>query len=119
MKGARLIVIMLLVLLSAAGIAYSADADKGKGLFNDTKLGTNGKSCNTCHSGGKDIDGSKKTFEILGEQINSISEAVNFCIENALDGKALDSNSEDMKSIVSYIKTLKGKKVQKNVTPGY
>lgn len=119
MKDTRLIVLMLLVILSATGIAYSGDVEKGKALFNDSKLGTNGKSCNTCHTGGKDIDGSKKTFNILDEQLNSPGDAVNFCIENAMDGNPLDSNSEDMKNIVSYIKTLKGKGEKKSITPGY
>ena len=119
MKSTVLVVLVSFVLVLATGTAYSGDAGKGKTLFNASELGTNGKSCNTCHPGGKDIDGSKGTFNILGEQLNSREDAVNFCIENAMDGKPLKSSSEDMKNIVSYIKTLKGKKKADSATPGY
>lgn len=120
MKVSGMLMIIAVVVLLAIGAAYSDDVKKGKALFNDISLGTNGKSCNTCHSGGGNIDGSKKTFNVLGEEISSIGGAVNFCIENAMDGKPLDMNSQDMKDIVSYISTLKGKKVQgKSIAPGY
>ncbi len=111
--------LMSLALILPAGTAYSGDVEKGKSLFNAATLGTNGKSCNTCHLGGKDIDGSKKTFNVLGEQLNSIGDTVNYCIENALEGKPLDGNSEGMKNIISYVKTLKPKKIQEHITPGY
>ncbi len=119
MKGSVLVVLVSFVLVLATGTAYSGDAGKGKALFNAPGLGTNGKSCNTCHPAGKDIDGSKGSFNILGEQLNSREDAVNFCIENAMDGKPLASSSEDMKNIVSYIKTLKVKKKTENISPGY
>ncbi|HBH60240.1 MAG TPA: hypothetical protein DDX85_00550 [Nitrospiraceae bacterium] len=120
MKSVGMIMMIAIVVILAIGAAYSDDVEKGKSLFSDSRLGTNGKSCNTCHSGGGDIDGSKKTFNILGEQISSIGGAVNFCIENALDGKPLAGDSQELKDIVSYISTLKGEKGQeKSITPGY
>jgi cytochrome c len=43
----------------------------------------------------------------MGKKQNSLEEAVNFCIVNALKGTAIDSNSQDMKDIVYYIKSFK------------
>jgi len=94
--------------------AYAADVEKGKALFNDPKFagGTSGKSCNTCHPNGKGLEksGTKKKFRVMGQEQKSLEEAVNFCIVNANKGKAIDVNSEDMKNIVAYIKSLGKKK---------
>ncbi len=89
----------------------AGDMKKGKVLFNDVHFG-NGvadKSCNSCHPGGKGLEsaGEKKQFNIMLGKQNSLEEAVNFCIENALRGTVIDTNSQDMKDIVSYIKSLK------------
>lgn len=119
MKVCGMLTIIAVVIVLAIGAAYSGDVKKGKALFSDSRLGTNGKSCNTCHSGGGDIDGSRKTFNVLGEEISSLGGVVNFCIENAMDGKPLAGDSQEMEDIVSYISTLKGKKVQEHITPGY
>ena len=86
-------------------------AGKGKLLFNDVNFGaaTSGKSCNSCHPDGKGLEkaGEKKEFTIMGQNQNSLEEAVNFCIEKALKGKAIDTKSEDMVNVVAYIKSLK------------
>ena len=93
--------------LIAVGIVFSfafavGDVAKGKVLFNDPEFagGTSGKSCNSCHPDGKGLEkaGTKKE--------KSLEEAVNMCIENALEGKAIDTKSQDMEDIVAYIKSL-------------
>ncbi len=90
----------------------AGDIKTGKALFNDTTFGngTSGKSCNSCHLGGKGMEmaGDKKEFNIMGKKQNSLEEAVNFCIEMALKGKAIDPDGKSMKDIVAYIKSLKG-----------
>lgn len=95
--------------------------ERGKALFNDSKFAgaTSGKSCNSCHPDGKGVEkaGSKKEFNIMGKKQNSLEEAVNFCIENAIKGKAIDPKSDQMKDIVSYIKSLE-KETEKKA-PGY
>ncbi|MBI4825273.1 MAG: hypothetical protein HY807_02480 [Nitrospirae bacterium] len=87
------------------------DAAKGKVLFNDPKLGngTTGKSCNSCHPNGRNLEhaGEKTAFNIMGKKQGSLEEAVNICIEMPLKGKAIDPKGQDMKDIVSYIKSLK------------
>lgn len=119
MKYRVTIVIILSVFLITVGNTYSENRTSGEALFNSADLGTNGKSCNTCHSGGKDIDGRKNTYTILAKKQDSIKDAVNFCIEMALSGNPLEKDSEKMEDIVSYLKTLKGKKIRKSSAPGY
>ena len=91
--------------------SMTGDVEKGKALFNDKNLGHGkaGKSCDSCHPEGRGVEaaGEKKKFNIMGKKQNSLEEAVNFCIVNALKGTAIDSNSQDMKDIVYYIKSLK------------
>ena len=102
---------------SGTAAVIAGDIAKGKVLFNDTKFAgaTSGKSCNTCHPNGKGLEmaDSKKEFNIMGKKQNSLVEAVNFCIENAIKGKAIDPASNQMKDIVAYIKSLKGKMMEK------
>ncbi len=100
------------VLTLGVNLAYGqGDVEKGKKLFNDPKLGTSGKSCNSCHSGGQGLEGaaSKKEFNIMGKTQKSLEEAINFCIEMALKGKPLDPKSKEMQDMVAYIKSLSGK----------
>ena len=91
--------------------SMTGDVEKGKALFNDKNFGHGkaGLSCNSCHpkGGGVEASGEKKKFNIMGEKQSSLEEAVNFCIVKALKGTAIDSNSKDMKDIVSYIRSLK------------
>ena len=88
--------------------AFAAgDGEKGKTLFNDPKAFGGQKACSSCHPNGKGLE---KAAEKKG-----LEERINACIVNANRGKAIDVNSEQMKSLVSYIKSLKGKKA----TSGY
>ena len=84
--------------------------ERGKTLFNDMTFGngTAGKSCNTCHPGGRGLEaaGDKKEFHIMGQTQNSLEEAVNICIEMPLKGTAIDPESQDMKDIAAYIRSL-------------
>jgi cytochrome c peroxidase len=85
--------------------------DRGKAMFNDPKLGggTTGMSCNTCHPEGKGLEGvgTKEEWKTPGGSFKTLEEAVNSCITTALKGKALDVKSDQMKDIVSYLKSLK------------
>lgn len=85
--------------------------ERGKLLFNDPKFAGGSKSCNSCHPNGKGLENAadKKEFKIMGKTMKTLEEAVNFCIEGANKGKAIDVKSEQMKDIVAYIKTLKAR----------
>ena len=110
MKIARLVVIVLVVSGLFLSVAFAAGPeDKGKALFNDPKFAGGSKACASCHPNGKGLENAadKKEFRIMGKTQKGLEEAVNFCIENASKGKAIDPNSADMKNIVAYIKSLK------------
>ncbi len=83
--------------LSAGNVA------KGKALFNDAKLGNNtsGKSCNSCHPDGKGL-------EKAGDR-KDLARFANSCIENALQGKPINPDSQEMEDLVAYVRSLKGK----------
>lgn len=114
MKVLRLMVLFVCVFFVITTVQASS-VEKGKALFNDPKLGTTGKSCNSCHPDGKGLEqaGTKKEFKIMGKTQKSLEEAVNFCIENALKGKPIDPKGSDMQAIVSFIKSLSGKPAPK------
>ncbi|MBI5056597.1 MAG: hypothetical protein HZB61_08290 [Nitrospirae bacterium] len=121
MKAIRIMLLSLLVVGLICSFAFAESAaDKGKALFNDAKFagGTSGKSCGSCHMNGKGLEkaADKKEFNLAGKKQASLEEAVNVCIVNQNKGTAIDANSDDMKSIVAYIKSLKPKK---KATGGY
>lgn len=87
-----------------------AGIEGGRNLFRDTALGngTAGKSCDSCHPEGRGLEaaGSKTSFHIMGQQQESLEEAVNVCIEMALKGTPIDPDSQEMKDITAYIRSL-------------
>lgn len=122
MKALKIVILSLValgLLFSGAFAAKHLPEERGKALFNDVKFagGTAGKSCNSCHPGGKGLEkaGEKKEFNIMGKTVKSIEEAVNICIEMANKGKAIDVKSPEMADIVAYIKSLKGMKMDKEM----
>ena len=125
MRILRISVLFLVIIglsFSAALAKKHLPEERGKTLFNDSKLGGGaaGKSCNSCHPGGKGLETSadKKEFNIMGKTQKSLEEAVNLCIEMALKGKAIDPKSSEMADMVAYIKSLKKAEAPKKA-PGY
>jgi cytochrome c len=82
--------------------------ERGKALFENVSFANGKRACNTCHPGGRGLEkaGTKAEFHIMGKVQKSLEEAVNFCIVNANKGEAIDENSDEMKDIVAYIKSL-------------
>jgi mono/diheme cytochrome c family protein len=115
MKSFKIVALIAIVMLLASAVLAMSHTpeDRGKALFNDTKLSgaTSGKSCGTCHPDGKGLEGigSKKEWKTPGGEFKSLEEAVNICITMALKGTALDVKSEQMKDLVSYLKSIKPK----------
>ena len=108
MKGLRTAVLLMIAVSLMFTLAMAAgDADKGKALFSDPKLGggTAGISCNSCHPDGKGMEkaGDRKDLE----------KQVNACIKGPLKGKGIDPKSPEMADIIAYIKSLKGKAIPK------
>ena len=115
MKSFKIVALIAIVMLIASAVLAMSHTpeDRGKALFNDTKLGggTSGKSCGTCHPDGKGLEGigSKKEWKTPGGETKSLEEAINICVTMALKGTALDVKSEQMKDLVSYLKSIKPK----------
>lgn len=117
MKIVKIVFMTVIALGLVFSFAYAMKhlpEERGKTLFNDPKAFGGQKACNECHPGGKGLEkaGEKKEFKIMGKTQKSLEEAVNFCIENASKGKAIDPKSDKMKDIVAYINSL-GKMMEK------
>ena len=115
MKSLKIVALIAIAMLLASAVLAGdkTPEERGKALFNDTNLGggTSGKSCASCHSDGKGLEGigSKTEWKTPGGEFKSLEEAVNICVTMALKGTALDVNSVQMKDLVSYMKTIKPK----------
>ncbi len=125
MRVNEVIVLTLAVsgLICSCAFAMSpTPEERGKALFNDPALGggTAGRSCNSCHPDGKGLEGSsaKTEWRTPGGASSTLEGAVNTCITMALKGKALDPQSEQMRDIVAYIKSLSGKQKTKRAIEG-
>lgn len=113
MRFAKIILLSLISVALVCSIAVAGDVTKGKALFNDPTLGggTAGKSCGTCHPNGRGLENiaDKKELKFAGKTFNNLEDAINTCIEKANKGKALNPQSDQMKDLVAYIKSLKQK----------
>lgn len=99
MKKLAIRIVALTALMSPAFAASEASIERGKELFNSTRLGSNQRSCASCHPDGKNLAkagayGDKKLTRI-----------VNQCIQNALAGDPLAGDSADMASLLMYVRT--------------
>jgi cytochrome c peroxidase len=100
-----------IILLSTLAFA-DGNVKRGKALFNDPNLSGSsfGVSCNTCHPGGKGLEKSgadekKKWNSCAGEQ-KCLEDAINTCILTANKGRSLAVESQEMKDLIAYIKSL-------------
>lgn len=102
-----------------------ANTSKYLGPKGTVAQATNGMNCQNCHlNAGTKLFGNNYSavastypkFRDRSGSIESIEKRVNDCLERSLNGKALDSNSKEMRAIVAYIKWL-GKYVKKGEKP--
>jgi cytochrome c553 len=110
--------VLVAALMMAGTLAYAANADKGKILFESPRLGggTTGKSCASCHEGGKGLGSDlfeRKQFTIMKMEKKTLADVVNVCIENPLGGKAIDPQGQEMQDLIAYMKTLVTKPAKK------
>jgi len=84
----------------AAKASISPDrARGGEAVFGDTSLGTNGKSCKTCHAkkGAKPLDGRRLNAHLIA--------FIQYCYNNALKGPGIMAENK-LNSIVDYFTSL-------------
>lgn len=110
-KTVFLIIISTLTLSLAFTLAvaeHQTPADKGKIHFDNPAFAGGKKACNSCHPNGKGLEGAgtKSSFTIMGDELDSLEEAITTCIVNANKGDALKVLATEMQEIVSYIKSL-------------
>jgi len=95
----RMIMIIVCMLLFPISVAIgSSDPDTGEKYFYDTSLGTNGKSCASCHADGKGLE------EAGDYDMSALKEIINFCIRDALKGKMLPADDPKLAEIEKYIR---------------
>ena len=101
MNGVKIVLLLVFITLLSMNTVFSAQEvsiDIGKALFSDPKLGASGKTCNTCHIGGKGL-------ELSGDKAD-LTNIINGCITIPLKGAALDAQSAEMQSLILYIKSI-------------
>lgn len=112
--------VMLIMFFFFAGINASygstdtieGDAKRGEILFNSPLLlGTLPISCASCHQDGQGLEKTygKKEFAVLGSKVTRLESVNNFWIVNVLRGRGLKYESQEMKDLNEYIKSLYGK----------
>jgi hypothetical protein len=97
-----LVICGVLINVSGALGAELPSLERGQQLFVSEKLGTSGKSCASCHPGGKKLKGAENSSD------EQLANTINRCIAGPLKGKQLDPESSDMKSLVLYLKSFAG-----------
>lgn len=77
---------------------------KGRELWTDGKLGTNGVACAQCHPNAANTH--PETYPKYQKQLGKVAqlwEMVNWCIRNPLEGQALVADDAKMTAILTYI----------------
>jgi len=99
--------LLLLVLLTTLPLQIQATeaptAELGRQLFESKQLGSNGKSCSTCHTGGKGLE------ELASYDDPTLKEMINFCIRDALKGSMLDLQSQELEALLAYLRSFSSK----------
>ena len=100
MKIAPITFLVLTTLATLAAAGEAPSVERGRALFTGTTLGTNGKSCATCHPDGKGVG------KAAGMDEGELARVLNGCIMKPLKGKPLDAGSTEMKSLMMYVKSV-------------
>jgi cytochrome c len=91
----------LLAMSAIAALATEGPTvTRGKALFESTDLGSNGKSCASCHPDGKGLAETGVYDDLM------LREMINFCIRDALKGKMFALESRELDAMLSYLRIL-------------
>ena len=99
---------------SASAVAGPVEdaAARGEKLFSDAGLGTNGKSCNSCHTelgkGDNKLTG-RSTFPkvfSMAKKVRTLDQTVQLCITGAMKGPALAWDDDKLADLASYVNAL-------------
>ena len=112
--------IALLALLAAPALwsnpAFAGPAEdaaaSGEKLFADAGLGTNGKSCNSCHTelgkGDKKFSGRSPFPKVFAraKKVRTLDQMVQMCLTGAMKGPALAWDDDKLADLVFYVNGL-------------
>jgi len=115
-RTALFLAALLAVPLVDAGPAPAGEVEdaaaRGAKLFADASLGSNGMSCNSCHTGmgagEAPLTGRTpfpKVFS-MARQVRTLDQTVQACIVNALKGKPLAWDDPKLTDLVTYVSSL-------------
>jgi len=94
-------VLLLLMWFSMSASAATDTSISGQLLFNSKELGKSGRSCATCHLGGKGL-------EKIGDFSDSeLKDIINACIRDALHGTKFPDNAPELEALRIYISGFK------------
>lgn len=101
-KITRVTVLVSIALFMLPPVAFSekSSPEMGRQLFSDQTFGgsPNEKSCNSCHANGKNLE--------TAADNPKLTNLINKCITNHLEGHKVDGRSIEMRSVKMYIKSL-------------
>lgn len=83
---------------------YMSVVMKGRSLWTDPNLGTNGVSCAQCHPNAANTH--PETYPKFQKQIGrviALREMINWCLRNPLEGKELVADDPKMIAIEAYV----------------
>lgn len=84
---------------------YEKVVAKGYVLFH-SPLGTNSVSCDMCHPNGANTHPETyPKFQIQLGEVVELRDMINWCIENPLEGEALEADDPRMIALEAYIKS--------------
>ena len=98
------IIMAAIIFLFQITSAVGSDLEDGNRLFHDESLGSNGKSCATCHANGNGLQGAGDY------NVEMLQEMVNFCIRDALKGKLLPPGAPQLVALEKYVRTFHKKR---------
>ena len=83
---------------------YMSAVKEGRSLWTDPKLGSNGVACAQCHPNAANTH--PETYPKFQKQLGkvaAITEMINWCIRNPLEGQPLAVDSKAMTAMQAYI----------------
>ncbi len=83
---------------------YMAVVEKGRALWTDGALGTNGVACAQCHPNGANTH--PETYPKFQKQLGrviALREMINWCLINPLEGKPIPEGDPKMIAIEAYL----------------
>ncbi len=91
--------LILIGALSAMAIEI-ATPELGRSLFESPQLGKAGRSCATCHPGGKGLE------EVGAFSDTELKDMINACIRNALKGTPFANDTQELNALMMHVRSL-------------